>query len=185
MTILVFNLHIPLGIEQFSLATFLKTDILHKLFIYIGSFIILGTLWVSTNFQYGFLQRVNRIYLWFNICYLMMVCIIPFSANLMIAYPHSPISVSFYAVNLLLATLGYCLNWECAYRYQLNTSNYSPAIRRLVLMRILIAPLFYFSALIIAYWDREIAFIVLVAPICVQMIPGRVDRYVKNNDEQD
>lgn len=80
MTILVLDLHVQNGTPLSEIRTLLTGYILYKIAIYIGSFIIMGTLWIAMNFELGVIERINRPYLWANIIYLMAICLVPFSA---------------------------------------------------------------------------------------------------------
>lgn len=177
MTILALDLRLPRGLDSTHLLITLQSDVAFKLYIYIVSFIILGTLWVAMSFQIGLLERVNRPYLWTHVFYLMAVCIVPFSASLVAAYPQNPASISFYAYNLIAASLCQFLICECARSFNLNNSFYTQAIRRAIVRRIFVAPAFYVVALVLVHWDTKLAFVLLLAPTVLYMIPGRVDQY--------
>lgn len=176
MTILVFDLKLPVDGTQ-DLHHLLLATIPYKLFIYVGSFIILGTLWVAMNFQWGLLQRVNRPYFWTNILYLMVICLIPFSASLVATYPESKKSIIFFAVNLLCANAAQLLVNACAYYFNLNNERYNALIHRAIIKRALLAPAFYIAAIIVAFWSIKIAFIIMIAPIILYLIPGEIDRH--------
>lgn len=176
MTILVLNLQLPLDMDGSDLSTFLKADVLQKLFIYAGSFIILGTQWIGISFQHGFLNHVNRPYLWFNIFFLMPICTIPFAANLLVEYPRSFISILFYAADLLCVSIGLFLTLQVSHYYKLCDPMYKGA-RNLALQRILFAPIFYIAAIIVAQWNTTIAFALLIIPPVVHIIPGKLDKY--------
>ena len=173
MTILVLDLKLP------GSATFLTSAIYIRLAVYVGSFIILGTLWVAMNFQLGLIERLNRPYLWTNILYLMVICVVPFSASLVAAFPNHPGSISFFAVNLLFASSGQLLTFVTAHHYKLNKSSYSEGIKRAIINRIYVAPIFYISALLVAHWNTSIAFLLLVAPPTIYLIPGKIDTFDK------
>lgn len=177
MTILVLDVRLPPHLMTENLLPLLQSDVFAKLFIYIGSFIILGTLWVAMNFQLGLVERLNRIYLWANIFYLMTICVVPFSATLVSAFPNTPASILFYACNLFCASLGQLLVSECSNYYKLNKAIYTPVIRYAIIRRILLAPIFYLGAIIVAHYNTSIAFIMLIAPTLIYMMPGKVDRY--------
>lgn len=177
MTIMVLNLHVPLHMQADSILPVIKKDLYTNLIIYIGSFVILGTHWIAMNFQWGLLDRLNRVYLWINIFYLMVICIVPFSANLLGAYPHSVDSINFYAINLLFCSLGQFLTLEYAHFFKLYKSQYTPAIHKAALRRIFVAPPFYISSLITAHWNIVVAFSLLVLPTLMYIIPGRIDRF--------
>jgi uncharacterized membrane protein len=177
MTIMILNLHVPDHVATTNILPLIKSDIYANLFIYVGSFIILGTHWIAMNFQLGLLSHLNRIYLWTNIFYLMLICVVPFSANLLGEYPFSADSINFYVVNLLGASLGQLLTLECARYFKLYREEFSAAIYRATARRILVAPMFYVTSLFVAHWNIRLAFILLVLPTLIYMIPGRIDRY--------
>ncbi|OAI48827.1 hypothetical protein AYO45_00700 [Gammaproteobacteria bacterium SCGC AG-212-F23] len=177
MTILVLDLRMPLGTTNENLAVIFSHVILVKLSIYIGSFITLGTLWVAMNFQLGLLDRLTRPYLWTNIFYLMVVCVVPFSASFLAAYPKNPLGINFYALNLICASIGQFLTFQCAHISQLNKASYTSAIRHAVVRRILLAPFFYVAAMLTAHWNMTFAFCLLLTPTLLYLFPGRVDRF--------
>lgn len=177
MTIMILNLHVPSQLAD-NTSPLTHRDIYFNLFIFIGSFIILGTHWIAMNFQWGLLSHLNRIYLWINMFYLMAICIVPFSANLLGKYPHNVGSIHFYAVNLLCCSLGQFLTLHCAHYFKLyNEDIYEPGIYRAALLRLGVAPLFYISSLVIAHWHVTAAFVLLVMPTIIYLVPGRIDKY--------
>ncbi len=179
MTILAFDLHLPHELLENSLwDTLLHIELL-KFFIYIGSFIVLGTLWIAMTFQLGLLERVNRPYLWANVFYLMIVCVVPFSAYVVANFPHDPLSIVIFAINLIITSIGQCITAESAHKHQLNKDIYTPAMRDAILRRIAVGPLFYIASCLLAYWNTKLAFIVLVIPPIIYLFPGRIDRFDK------
>lgn len=182
MTILILDLHLPLGLDFSQLNSLLKSEIVERILIYAGSFIILGTQWIAMNFQQGFLDHINRPYLWTNIFYLMIVCIIPFSASLLGLYPHSYASILFYAVNLIFANVGQAMTWYCSHYFKLNSDVYTPYARKVVSLRIIVAPIFYVASLFIALWSTKLAFLALIAPPLIYIIPGKVDSVENHRD---
>ncbi|MBA3662025.1 MAG: DUF1211 domain-containing protein [Gammaproteobacteria bacterium] len=177
MTILALDLRLPPHIDSTHLVSVMENVVFFKLFIYIGSFIILGTLWIAMTFQIGLLQRLNRPYLWTHVLYLMVICVVPFSASLVAAYPTNPASIIFFAINLLCASVAQFIIAQCAYYFQLNNELYTPAIRHAIVKRIYVAPLFYFLSIALAYWHPHLAFLALIAPILIYILPGAVDRF--------
>jgi len=179
MTILAFDLRLSPSL----LVTHLLDALIHveliKFFIYIGSFIVLGTLWIAMNFQLGLLERVNRPYLWANVFYLMVICVVPFSASIAADFPGHPTSIIIFSFNLILTSIGQVITTQSAHKHHLNTKAYTPAIRRAILRRIAIGPFFYVTACFLAYWNTHIAFIVLVIPPILYLFPGRIDSFDK------
>ncbi len=177
MTIMVLNLHVPAHEATKDILPLIKNDLYTNLIIYVGSFAILGTHWIAMNFQWGLLDHLNRVYLWVNMYYLTVICIVPFSANLLGEYPFSKDSIYFYAGNLIACSIGQIIALECAHRYQLYKASYTHAIRTAALGRILIAPPIYIAAMIVAQWSIMLAFILLVVPTIIYIIPGKIDRF--------
>ena len=177
MTIIVLNLHVPLHLPNQKIPPLIREEIFSNLLVYIGSFIILGTHWIAMNFQWGLLERLNRTYFWVNMFYLMAICVIPFSANLLGAYRYNVDSIYFYAINLLCCSFGQILILQCSVYYKLNKDVYKPVIYRAAILRILVAPVFYISSLILTHWTTRGCFVLLVLPTLIYMIPGRIDRY--------
>jgi uncharacterized membrane protein len=179
MTILAFDLRVP---QELILNPLLHTIIhveLIKLFIYVGSFIVLGTLWIAMNFQLGLLERVNRPYLWANVFYLMVICVVPFSASIVANFTSDPMSILVFAFNLLFASLGQVITAQSAHKHKLNKETYTPAIRKAIIRRVAIGPIFYIAACFLAYWDTKVAFIILVIPPIIYLFPGRIDSFDK------
>lgn len=182
MTILVLELQIPKISASMDLWQILNNSgVLHNLFIYAGSFIILGTQWVAISFQHGYLEHVNRPFLWVNIFYLMMVCIVPFSASLAVDYAASTASISFFAINLLVISIGQLFISLASGFYQLNNDAYTKQIHSAIMQRILISPMFCFFSLIAAHWNTYIAFILLTIPPLIYLVPGRVDKFSRES----
>lgn len=177
MTIMVLNLHVPEHATLTDVDPIVNANLASTLFIYIGSFIILGTHWIAMNFQLGLLDHLSRTYLWANMFYLMVICVIPFSANFLGKFPYNTHSIDFYAVNLICGTLGQFVVMQTAHYLKLNKPQYTIAIRRAALQRMAVAPPFYIASIIIANWDMRLAFVMLVAPTILYLFPGRIDRY--------
>ncbi len=179
MTILAFDLRLPQNLLVDNLLDVVIHVELLKLFVYIGSFIVLGTLWIAMNFQLGLLESVNRPYLWANVFYLMIICIVPFSASMVARYTSDPITILIFAFNLIATSIGQYITAQSAHKHHLNKANYGPAIRSAILRRVAVGPVFYISACFLAYWNTKIAFIFLVVPPIIYLFPGRIDSFDK------
>lgn len=177
MTILVLDLRLPHGISNVSLLHELIPSIFLKLFVFIMSFVILGTLWIAMNFQLGFIESINRYYFWTHILYLMIISVVPFSATLVTAYPDTTSSVAFFSVNLLCASACQYLICICASHYDLNKETYTKEAKQAIIRRIYIAPIFYGSALILSFFQPSFAFVILVVPTLLYLFPSKIDTF--------
>ncbi|MDX1902173.1 MAG: TMEM175 family protein [Gammaproteobacteria bacterium] len=177
MTILVLNVNLPTHTTIKTLSYNLYKDVIHQLFVYAGSFIILATYWVGMNFQLGFLARSTRLYLWINILFLLSICVVPFSASVLASFPHMPISIIFYATNLLCISTIQLIMWMYALHAGLNSEAAKiEGVSRSIYRRICVAPVFYAIAFLLAFHDTNLAFFILVAPPLIHIFPGAVDK---------
>ena len=182
MTILLFSVQLPEGTTVVNLPTVLTTKIFEIIVIYAGSFIILGTLWVGSNILHGFLQRVNRQYLWLNILYLIPAGIVPFSTSLLIDYPRNTWCITFYVLNLLVSSIFQICMWRCGVYYKLYNSAYRPCVHRLITKRMSVPVLIYIISLIIAPFNTSAAFAILFLQPVFNIMPGRIDRYISKRE---
>jgi uncharacterized membrane protein len=87
-------------------------DLLRKLLLlwpqfaaFFVSFLIIGVHWVGHHAQLHYVRRSDRILMWLNLLYLMMISAMPFSAALLGAHYKFPIAVAAYCANLIIAGL--------------------------------------------------------------------------------
>lgn len=182
MTILIVEVRLPGELSEFDLAKILTTRILSEIFIYAGSFIILGAQWIAINFQHGFLHRINRYYIWVNIFFLMTVGIIPFSAHLLINFPNRLASIVFYSCNLIGCSVFQLLVWQCSKFFRILGPEYNAYTERIIIYRLSIPLFFYVIAVIVAQWHAMISFIILMIPPIFYLIPSKLDKYASKEE---
>lgn len=84
MTILVLNISIPVWsgiITEFTINNAL-IGILNHYIQFIISFFILVMILMGSHKQFSFIKKINKIYLWFNILFLIFIVTVPFSSSL-------------------------------------------------------------------------------------------------------
>ncbi len=178
MTILVFNL--TQSNDPIILNLNWHNHLYYKLFVYAGSFIILGTAWVGMVFQYSFLREINRLYLWLNIFFLMGICIVPFSAFLLVQSHRALYDINFYCVNIFFTTFMQWIIWRYAQYRRLNDTTITDgAISHSIYHRIFIALVLYIIALMIAPMNANLAFVLLLIPPIIHFFPGKLDKYLE------
>jgi uncharacterized membrane protein len=181
MTIMIFRLELPANITAAQLPDVLTHSILKELLILAGSFVILGSQWMAMHFQHGFLVSVDRTYCWLNIAFLLVTCVVPFSANLLVQFPDEKLVIYFYAGNLILSQLTQWATISYATRNNLNNPDDADLAYKFVLRRILIAPICYISGIFIASWSIPIAFFVMILPPVLYIFPSKLDKFTKVN----
>jgi len=107
MTLLVLDLKLPEGIKMNTDAELWRqlAALRGHFLIYALSFVVLGTYWVGNHFQFNFVRKVDRGFLWLNLLFLLFITLLPFSTNLLGGSHDLHIPVVVYGINVLLLSL--------------------------------------------------------------------------------
>lgn len=178
MTLLVFDIHVPLQaqVEQIGLASALSL-LAPNLLSYVITFVILGVFWVGHHNQYFYIRRADRVLLWINILFMMCVALLPFSAGVFSRYGQQPEAIFVYNLNLILTGIMLFLHWWYATRdSHLLNHVIEPHVRRIVYRRILTPPLLYLLAILVSLINVELSIVIDILVPIVWVLPNRVDR---------
>lgn len=113
MTLLVLSLELPAAHSlegDFSVVKMLlgQLDLFYNYFL---SFIILAFFWINHHNQFHCYKETDNTHLWLNLFLLMFVALMPFSTVLVSDYPQYGAADAVFAVNVLLISLFYYLNY--------------------------------------------------------------------------
>jgi len=153
MTLLVLSLDAP---EQFHIenAHHLKLFLVkqwHVLYIYILSFLILANFWIGHHYRFALLKATNITHLWFNIIFLMVVALLPFSSSLSGDFPQFWLTQSCFHINMFLISIASLLSWQYASRDQKLLKDYvAKNIITRINIRLWITPLISIFCLFLA-----------------------------------
>jgi len=173
MTILILEIRIPLLLDSGHLTKYFFRNTLSELFIYFISFLTLGVFWIGSHFHHNLITQTDRISSWLNIFFLMMICMIPLSAQFLNHYRHEKLSIHFYCNNLIVASLlHYCMliyAWKKNYvKPQLTPEYYKNAKHR-----ILIPVYIYFAIILVSFYSTNIAIYLFMIPLVLHILPER------------
>lgn len=116
MTILVLNLNVPVFDRAKGSAGLLAAlakdwpDLVN----YAISFYILGSMWISHTLAIRELKHTKQRHVWLNILWLMLVCLVPFSASVMGDHPDLVAADLLFHLNMLLIGLAYLAQIQVA-----------------------------------------------------------------------
>ena len=113
MTLLVLEIAVP-QLSHSEAATELPKQLLELwpvILSYATSFIILGFLWIAHDYQFHYVKRANRTFLWITIFYLMFIAFVPFSTALIGEYGDQQISVIIYGINISVVGFWEYVRW--------------------------------------------------------------------------
>jgi uncharacterized membrane protein len=166
MTLLVLELHVPLGEAVHS-----ESDLLHglamivpSLVVYAMSFMTLGIFWVGQQTQLNHLERSERSLTWIHLGFLFAVTLMPFSTRLLGEFPTLRTALVFYWLNILLLGVALYVSWICALRTGLVQAELDPGIPKAIQRRIVVAQTFYALGAVLCVFNTfwSIGFIVAV-----------------------
>ena len=95
-------------------------------FAYLLSFVMIGIYWANHHYVFHFYERTDHLFNLLNVFFLMCIAFLPFPTAVLGEYITNPqeqsAAISFYALGLLLPSVGWCLLWLYSCRRQLLDS---------------------------------------------------------------
>lgn len=180
MTILVLNLQLPESASACP-ASDLLTIILgqgQRFFNYFLSFVLLAIFWIIHHQMFHHIKRTNRVHLWINICILMFIALVPFSASMFGLYHNEAVDEAFFGANIFILGILYYYNWKYATDgCRLVDKDLSRKYITDMKNRSLVIPAVSLLAILLAFFSSIYApLIYIIAPL-VMLLPGfKIDR---------
>ena len=179
MTILILGIKVPVGLDSSNETKIFFARIFIPLLIYLLSFLILGTYWVGTHIQHHFTAKTDRILLWLNILLLMIISVIPFTASMLNNYTDDKVSIIFYSINLLSASLCHLLMLYYSRKKKFLKPHVTSVVFKSVRTRILLPTFFYLLAIPVSFLVPKYAVFLFFIPLVFDLIPGQVDKEIE------
>ncbi|WP_425568038.1 TMEM175 family protein [Rurimicrobium arvi] len=176
MTILILELKIPSGLSTANVSSEFFTHTIWQLGFYFFSFVILGIFWTGSHFHHHLITETDRVSSWMNIFFLMFICIIPFSAGFINHYRHERLSIIFYALNLIMASLFNLLMLAYAWKRKYIQPYVSKADFNNARQRILFPIYIYVLVIAVSFVSTRIAILLFFTPILLHLIPETINK---------
>jgi uncharacterized membrane protein len=175
MTILILEVKVPPGLSQDVLVNHFKDHTWRSLFIFMIGFVTLGVFWVGSHFHHHHLVRTDRISSWLNLLFLMFICVIPFSIDFLRNYHQQQISIVFYSVNLLIASLiNFIMIWY-AWKREYVKPYYTIKNYKNARLRVLLPVICYIFIIFISCLNAEVAVLFFLLPILIHLVPEKAN----------
>jgi uncharacterized membrane protein len=175
ITLMVFEIKVPqipagqVSSQALSLALQAMLPDFARLFL---SFVVLGIYWVGHNNVFQHVLKHDRLMLWLNIFFLLVVALIPFPASLLVRYGETQLSVVLYALNLLVG--GVLLDliwWYATYNRHLMCDSVGDALVHSFHQRILTGPAIYAVAILVSFFSLFLSKVLFGIAILYYLIP--------------
>jgi len=134
---------------------------------YAISFIVLGAIWINHHAMFKQIVRVDQLFLLINIFFLMFVAFLPFPTAVLAQALHDgidqPLVTAFYGGTLAVIGILVNMKWRyAAYRHRLISKHMSNHEAKLYGYRLLVGPLAYGIAAMIALIAPWLALVIYV-----------------------
>jgi uncharacterized membrane protein len=179
MTILVLEITVP-QITHSEATNELSKQLLELwpvILSYGTSFIILGFFWIAHDYQFHYVKRANRTFLWITIFYLMFIAFVPFSTSLIGEYGDQQISVIIYAVNIIIIGFLEYIRWRYATKdHHLVDSDLDPTFITKMSRTFLLGPIIYLIAVVISFASTQVSLVLFIATPLYFLVSSRKDK---------
>ncbi len=144
---------------------------------FVASFFTLGMYWVTHHAAFRFLIRTDRVILWLNICFLLMVSIVPFTTGLYAGDVNNMIVNTIFGANLIIMGLINYAMWTYARHQGFVFKGISEESRHFSTRRILTAPVIATVAMFASMIQPRFAEAIYFAMVPVFLLSvKRIDR---------
>ncbi len=176
LTLLVLNITVPL-ISDVNIST-LANELIKlwpKFLIYAITFFVIGIFWIGHRLMFHYIERADRKLLWMNNLLLMLVSFIPFSANLLGAYPLVfPASIG-YGSTLCAASIFYFLVWKHALKKHLVRENLEPSFIKKANLVVAMPAVLYALSVVCAVFSPLLSIVLYILIPLLYTLPGPID----------
>ena len=166
ITIMVLELHIPLGISWEALRPTLPIFL-----TYILSFVVLGIYWNNHHHMFHVVQRVNGKILWANLHLLFSLSLIPFVTGWMGENHFTSVPTAMYGVVLIMCAVAYTILQTTIIRQEGPSSRLAQMVKNDVKGKVSLA--LYAIAIPLAFVNQVFAGALYVAVAVIWFIPDR------------
>ena len=113
ITLLVLEIHVPELARGQSLSHALR-EVRPSFVSFLITFVVVAISWAGHRDLFSLIRRTDRALVWFNIVYLLPLCVLPFGASLLARYEEEPVALQMYGLMLLAGSIARLAIWVYA-----------------------------------------------------------------------
>jgi uncharacterized membrane protein len=165
MTLLVLGLAVPLAEQVHNEDALFHAlgGLLPSIVTYFMSFITLGIFWVGQQTQLSKTERVNRLYTWIHLAFLLSVTLVPFSTALLARFDWSRVALIVYWLNIAVMGLLLLAAVEYGLRTGLFPEDHRATVATFFRRRVIGAQSLYVVAMLLCFVDTHLSIGAFVA----------------------
>jgi uncharacterized membrane protein len=163
ITLLVLEMHVPDLSAGQSLAEALD-EVRPSFVAFLISFIVAAIAWAGHRDLFSYVRRTDRALIWFNVLYLLPVCLLPFAASLLSRHDEEPLALQAYGAALVAIAASRLVTWL----YATNRPHllYEPigfAARRAGAMIVMLQGVIYAAAIFVSEYSIIVPLVIYAA----------------------
>jgi uncharacterized membrane protein len=118
MTLLILDVRLPANISINSNADLFNSllTIKPKIISFAVSFFIIGGFMVGHHFIFSLMSKVNGVFVWINILYLLTISFLPFPTSILAENNDKFVALCFYAINIMVCGFFHTLMFWLIYK---------------------------------------------------------------------
>ena len=176
MTFLAFEIKVPVMpdfVDEATLFMALK-DLLPILLSFLMSFALLFTYWRAHHYITSVYSKTLTVYLaCYNALFFLLIIMIPFSTSLLGGYPDNRVSITIYALNVILIGMSlYLMRRHIEKDLEIDTIDITKIERRSGYIRILFPVGTAVLAIILSFWSPILAKVSFILGILFNLVPS-------------
>ena len=174
MTLMVLEVRLP-RVAHHELVPAL-VESLPEIVTVLLSFVVLGIYWVGHNNVFQHVLKHDRMMLWLNILFLLVVALVPYSAGMLVHYSDTQAAHLVYACSLAVG--GVLLDliwWYAAHKRHLMCDTVTPELVRAFHVRILTGPALYLVAVAVSFVSLLVTEVIFGLAIVYYLVPTAQD----------
>lgn len=176
MTFLAFEIKVPIMpdlVDERSL--FIAIQALTPIFLsFIMSFALLFTYWRAHHYIVSVYSKTLTVYLaCYNALFFLLIILVPFSTALLGEYPNNRVSITIYALNVILIGMSlYLMRRHIEKDLEIDTIDITKADRRSGYIRILFPVVTAVLAIVASAWSTVFSKVLFIFGILFNLIPS-------------
>ena len=180
MILLILQIRLPVVDKLADLPQALLDLWPRYLLSYVGTFLICAVYWVNHHNQFHFIQRIDRIFVWINLVFLMHIACLPYTSALLGMHRKEQSIVLLYGVHMgILWLILYVHWWYATNNNRLVADDLDPLVVGFSKERILMGIGLSLLAVILSFFNTAGAILIYLAIPIIYAIPGKIDNFWK------
>ena len=180
MTIMVLELKFP-EVEMDSWQSFLHavSSVKYNFLCYIISFIVLGIMWFGHRVMFEYIGRTNRYFIFLGVLFYMVVCLVPFSTQLLAEHTLKWFAILIYGLNLSLCNITLFIQWNYGLRHRsLLEREVGKEVKETAEFLFLISPVVYAIAVVFSFFSPLVSIFIFAITPFIYILPNKIDKFL-------